>query len=244
MEDNRYGGRVGGPIIRDKTFFFVEYEARRYPVTFPLTATVPTATLRQGILQFRDTAGNIVAYNLATSTLCGPSGNQACDPRGLGISPTMKAMMALDPAGNNPSAGDGLNTIGFRGNAKSPLTNDFVTGRFDHNFNSKWRANASFSYSRDLTNNSSPLVLDIRDPNALLNQDFTPNWTNAIIAGLSGQLSSTLVNTVHFGDVRNRNGGLRPQLSAIASELACLAPANLERVTWRSLRTPSLRPSA
>lgn len=219
VEDNRYGGRIGGPIFHDKTFFFLEYEARRYPETFPLNATVPTAAMRQGILQFRDASGNVVAYNLAASQLCGPSGNQSCDPRGLGISPTMKAMMALDPAGNNPSGGDGLNTTGFRGNSKSPLTNDFVTGRFDHNFNSKWRANGSFSYSRDLAYNSSPLVLDIRDPNNLLNEDFTPNWTNAIILGLTGQLSSTLVNTFRFGDVRNRNGGLRPQLSAIATTL-------------------------
>jgi hypothetical protein len=92
------------PIIRDKTFFFVEYEARRYPETFPVSVTVSTATLRRGILQYRDASGNIVAYNLATSSLCGPQGNQACDARGLGISPTMKAMMAQDSVGNNPSA--------------------------------------------------------------------------------------------------------------------------------------------
>src|SRR5580658_4191530 len=220
VEDNRYGGRVGGPIIKDKTFFFVEYEARRYPETFPVTATVPTATLRQGILEFRDASGNVVPYNLATSTLCGPTGNQLCDPRGLGISPTMKAMMAVDPIGNNSSGGDGLNTTGFTGNAKSPLTDDFVTLRLDHNFNSKWRANASFSYSRDLSYDPSPLVMDIRNPNDILNEDFTPSWTNAFILGLTGQLTSDLVNTVRFGDVRNRNGGLRPQLSAIASELA------------------------
>lgn len=218
VEDNRYGGRLGGPIIKDKTFFFFEYEARRYPETFPVTATVPTASLRQGILKFQDAAGNINSYNLATSALCGTSGNSACDPRGLGISPTMQAMMALDPIGNT-TGGDGLNTTGFRGNAKSPLTDDFGTFRLDHTISSKWRANASFSYSRDLSYDPSPLVLDIRNPNDLLNEDFTPSWTNAFIVGLTGQLTPTLVNNFRFGDVRNRNGGLRPSLTAIASEL-------------------------
>ncbi len=101
VEDNRYGARFGGPIIHDKTFFFAEYEARRYPETFQISSIVPTATLKQGILRFKDAAGNIDSYNLASSTLCGPTGNQACDPRHIGLSPTMQAMMALEPAGNN-----------------------------------------------------------------------------------------------------------------------------------------------
>jgi hypothetical protein len=220
VEDNRYGARLGGPIIHDKTFFFGEYEARRYPETFNITSIVPTNTLKQGILRFKDTAGNIDSYNLATSKLCGPTGNQACDPRAIGISPTMSAMMALEPSPNNVSVGDGLNTAGFTANVISPLTQDFGTFRLDHNITDKWHFNGSFSYSRDLEYNSSPLVLDIRNPNNVRNDDLTPAWTTAYIAGLTGQLSNNLVNTFRFGYVENRNGGLRPQLSSIASTLA------------------------
>jgi hypothetical protein len=222
VEDNRFGGYIGGPIIKDKLFFFTEYEARRYPETFQVTAVVPTPTLASGILQFKDGAGNINAYNLATSNLCGPSGTAPCDPRGLGISPAMKAMMAADPAGNDPglSGSDGLNTTGFAGNVKTPLKDDFGTFRLDYNLTAKWHLNASFSYSRDLAYDSSPLVLDIRNPNNLINEDFLPNWTNAFIVGATEQVSSTVTNSIHFGDVRNRNGALRPQLSAIATELA------------------------
>ncbi|HZS54779.1 MAG TPA: carboxypeptidase-like regulatory domain-containing protein [Bryobacteraceae bacterium] len=220
VEDNRYGGRLGGPIIHDKTFFFAEYEARRYPETFLITSTVPTNTLKQGILRFKDAAGNIDSYNLANSKLCGTTGNQACDPRGIGVSPTMSAMMALEPAPNNTSVGDGLNTAGFSANVKSPLTQDFGTFRLDHNITDKWHFNGSFSYSRDLEYNPSPLVIDIRNPNNVLNDDFTPAWTSAFVGGLTGQLSSNLVNTFRVGYVENRNGGLRPQLSAIAGTLA------------------------
>jgi hypothetical protein len=222
VEDNRGGGRLGGPIIKNRTFFFAEYETRRYPETFHLNYIVPTATLRQGILRFKDSAGNIDSYNLATSAACGTAGNSACDPRGIGISPTMQAMMASDPAGNNPnvSGADGLNTTGFTANVQSPLSDDFGTFRLDHNITDKLHFNGSFSYSRDLAYNSSPLVVDIRNPNAVQNQDFTPAWTSAAIFGLTYMISPHVVNTVRFGDVRNRNGGLRPQLSSIASELA------------------------
>jgi hypothetical protein len=140
----------------------------------------------------------------------------------------MKAMMAADPTGNDPglSGSDGLNTTGFAANAKTPLKDDFGTFRIDHNLSSKWHLNASFSYSRDLAFNSAPLVLDIRNPNDVLNEDSLPNWTNAFIVGATGQLTPSVTNSIHFGDVRSRNGALRPQLSAIAGQLALPGTGN------------------
>jgi hypothetical protein len=229
VDDNRFGGEVGGPIFRDKTFFFTEYEARRYPETFEETAIVPTATLASGILQFKDGTGTVIPYNLASSATisskCGASGTAPCDARGIGISPTMAAMMKLESGpgyANDPglSGTDGLNTTGFEGNAKTPLTDDFGTIRIDHNLNAKWHLNGSFSYSRDLAYDSTPLVLGILNPNDLENGTFLPNWTNAFIFGATGQLTPNLTENFEFGDVRNRNGALNPQLSSVAAELA------------------------
>ena len=149
LKDNRGGFSLGGPIWHDKTFFWGNYEVRRFPRLQPFSRTVPTSSMRSGVLRFQDAAGNVVAYPLATSTLCG-TGTTACDPRGLGLSPTVAAMFALMPAGNDPTLGDGLNTTGYRGNVSTPLTFDTVSFRLDHHFTDKLRFMGRYSYQRDL----------------------------------------------------------------------------------------------
>lgn len=42
---NLFGGTIGGPIFRDKTFFFADYQGGRYVVPVPATSTVPTASM-------------------------------------------------------------------------------------------------------------------------------------------------------------------------------------------------------
>jgi hypothetical protein len=215
LKDNRFGFRFGGPIPpwKDKAFLFLNYEGRRFPRSTPILRIVPTDTLRAGILRFRDASGSIVSYDLASAAVCGPAGNQPCDPRGLGLSPSVSALFKRLPAGNDVTNGDGLNTIGFRGNVGNPLTNDYYNARVDYNVSSNWRFDAAFRYFGELDGLTTPS--SIIDGNL---QSFgkAPTRQNMISAGLTGTFTPTLTGEFRFGWVRVRTATdrVRPNTSA------------------------------
>src|SRR5258708_5078376 len=133
LRDNRFGGAMGGPVQRNKTFFFANYEGLRLPQTAPVTRTGPSDSLRQGILKFVDAGGVVRSYTM-----------QSFDARGLGLSSVVQRCWDSLPKGNDPTLRDGLNTIGFRGPADASLNMDFGVFRLDHRFNDNWRLNASY----------------------------------------------------------------------------------------------------
>lgn len=136
LKDNRYGVTLGGPIIRNKLFMFGNYEARRFPRAALATRLVPSETLKAGILQFRDGGGVLRQYNV-----------RDFDPRGRGLSPVISSLWAKMPAGNDPSRGDGLNTIGFTALGDNSIRMDFGVGRVDYNVTDKWRLASTYRYA-------------------------------------------------------------------------------------------------
>lgn len=215
LKDNRFGFRFGGPIYpwKDKAFLFLNYEGRRFPRSTSILRVVPTDTLRAGILRFRDASGSVVSYNLATASICGAAGNQPCDPRGIGLSPTIAAEFAKLPAGNDPTAGDGLNTTGFRGNVTNALTNDYYNARVDYNVSNKWRFDAAFRYFGELNGGST--LLSIVDGN-IQSFENLPTRQNMISVGMTGTFTPNLTGEFRFGWVRVRTATdrVRPNTSA------------------------------
>ena len=228
QKDNRVGLSFGGPIRRNKTFIFGNYEVRRFPQALSFTRLVPSDKLKQGILQFQDCAagfdtsttpptckgGNVVSYPLQTSTLCS-GGTTACDPRGLGISPTVQALWNLMPTGNDntvPGA-DGLNILGLRGTTPGELKSDGVGVKLDHNFTDKVHFFGRYSYARSLAPNGGQLDLRGSSPS---NPSVSQLRGDSIISGLDWQIRPTLLNSFRGGWVRSRQdfSVIRPSTSA------------------------------
>jgi Carboxypeptidase regulatory-like domain/TonB dependent receptor len=113
---NVFGAALGGPIQRNRLFFFLNFEDTITRWEEPQLRIVPSSTLRQGILQYRDTSDVVRRIT--------PGDLQGMDPLGVGVNAAVLALLQQYPLGNDPTqGGDGaLNFVGFRFNA--PLNED------------------------------------------------------------------------------------------------------------------------
>ena len=202
IHDNRFGGRLGGPIQKNKTFYFGNYEGRRFDTVTGVTRTVPTATLREGIIEVQNGSA-IEQFNLKTATVCGPNGNSACDPRGLGLNPSVAAQWNKMPL-PNLAGGDGLNTGSYFGQVPTPIKTDYGVLRADHVFNEKLTLNTSFTYYR--IDQLSSSQISILNGNAASVRS-SPERVEVPTASLTWQISPTFLNVFRMGWVRDTGQG-------------------------------------
>jgi len=128
---NQYGGNVGGPIWKDKAFFFFDFNGRHDSLSTIATRTVPTDSFlkNQTITYYTNIASG--ATNSVSAAQV-----QGFDPQGIGFDQAMMGVLAgRYPSPNDFSgdAGDLLNTAGFRFNAPEPYIEKNYVGRVDLN---------------------------------------------------------------------------------------------------------------
>jgi len=139
LKQNQFGGSFGGPIIKDKTFFFGYYEGFRNRQGETVNATVPSLLERQGDFSEH----GLCAIDFSTGQ-CNPvPGNMI-----PGIDPIAANILNFYPL---PNQGPGQPNTFITTLSKS-VNNDQFGLRFDHFLTAKDNLNFRYMYSAGPTN--------------------------------------------------------------------------------------------
>lgn len=204
------GGSIGGPIIKNKFFYYGNFQLLRARESALTNRTVYTQTARQGIFRYViggrnqpagapgasvDASGNVLpGVNVGTYNII------QRDPEALGYDPRIKGLVDATPLPNNFTLGDGLNTAGYSFAALQYEKQYDATMKFDYILNDRNTVFARISFGRqdtncDRANGGSPwfpggecIVNTKRDPkNYAFNWRTTPSasTTNEFVFGLN-----------------------------------------------------------
>jgi hypothetical protein len=186
---NIFGGSAGGPIKKNKIFYFINYEGRRDASANSALRSVPSPQLTQGIVQYKTTAGGITAL--------GPSQIAAIDGSHIGPDPAVLSLFKQYPVGNDYTQGDGLNIIGYRFNSPAHnVQNTYIT-RFDWAVDNAGKHTVFFrGQLQDYWKNNSP-EFPGQDPASV-----SLDNSKGIAIGYTATLRPNLVSTLRYGLTR------------------------------------------
>ena len=150
---HQFGGNIGGPIRKDRTFFFFNYEGLQQGAASVQTLTVPLPEWRRGdFSNLKNAAGQpILIYDpLTTKPDPNKPGRFIREPFANNIipeariSPIARNLMQYWPLPNTPPFNVNTQQNNFTNAGTSVSNANQVDSRVDHNFSAKWRSFVRF----------------------------------------------------------------------------------------------------
>jgi len=206
---NQFGAGAGGPVIRDRTFYFGNWEEYRYRRSEERIGTFPTARQRGGDFgDLLDTSGRLIPIFDPGTTLANPAGQGFVRTRFANnlipanrIDPVAKNINEFYPLPNRTPTDPFTNANNFqRQGTEARLMRQF-TVKMDHRSSAKNSLFGRFSYFRHSTDNGASGATiypndvvakrddDLKNKNVVVNDihTFTPTLINEFRVGLARQ---------------------------------------------------------
>jgi hypothetical protein len=207
---NQFGGMVGGPIVKDHTFFWVDYQGQRQAIARTVTSTVPTLLQREGV--FTEPIAGRVPVIYDPSTTVGAS--RSAFP-GNTIPQGRMDRVALDLLQRYPLPTSTGTANNFSRIANEVDNQDQWDARLDHRFSSnRDQMFGRLSWFEDRFVPVTPLPDGSGVSSGTLGPQDTTAW--AFASNYQHTFSSNVLNEVRLGDTRRTVGRTAAQLSTSA----------------------------
>ena len=190
---NQWGFREGGPIVRNKAFFFFNFEQLRFPLSNTRTRGILKPEAQQGMFRYRTAAGEQSVNLFAIAAATGQTAT--ADPVVAGLLAKIRA--GTTTTGKIEQTSD-LNVENFVWQPDSLRIDNSPGGRLDYNLTPQHRLSASYNYQGQRLN---PNLFGNDEPNfpGLANQAFLYSAVSRGSAMLRSTFGSNVVNELRYG---------------------------------------------
>jgi len=227
LNRNIFGASVGGPIKKDRSFFYLNYEGTRQSEEHSVVRSIPTVAMRDGVIRYLCnsvqlataapcTGASVPGISGATYPVApgywgisaynaqGPNNLQSLDPQHIGPSSVMLNYFNQNfgnLVANDFSVGDGLNYSGYRFRAPVKADNNVFIAKFDFHLDAAGKHTLFWRGAMQNLNNPQEPFLPGTAPIQTI-----ADHSKGFALGYTAVLNSSMVNNLRWGFTRESFG--------------------------------------